>query len=232
MPFVTPVVFTAATAVSATSLQTNHTALRKYINHGIIQADILPVSVTTTDIVRGEYANVVRDHQFTTGDILTQFVEVDLFSHTYATSHFKSYDLYSLKTEAIPNMSKRVIMERDGTIFFSAGMAAIGDANYELTPDKKATGVYVQISLNDRVIATDYIPATKGRAYTEDGVTGDGDTSGNTTVHGIYSRRWYAQRYWRTFNKGDIVNIALVVDPRSDKMHITARNLNLEVFYR
>jgi hypothetical protein len=129
-------------------------------------------------------------------------------------------------------MSKRVIMERDGTIFFSAGMAAIGDANYELTPGKKASGVYVQISLNDRVIATDYIPSTFGRAYTEDNVGGDVDTSGNTTTTGIYSRRWYAQRYWRTFNKGDIVNIALVVDPRSDKMHITARNLNLEVFYR
>jgi hypothetical protein len=90
MPFTVPVVFTAATAVSATSLQTNHTALRKYINHGIIQADLVAASVTTTDIVRGEYANVVRDHQFTTGDIFTQFVEVDLFSQSYATSHFRS----------------------------------------------------------------------------------------------------------------------------------------------
>jgi len=232
MPFTVPVVFTAATAVSATSLQTNHTALRKYINHGIIQADLVAASVTTTDIVRGEYANVVRDHQFTTGDIFTQFVEVDLFSQSYATSHFKAFDLFSLKTEAVPNMSKRVIMERDGTIFISAGMAAIGDLNYQLLNQKKASGVYLQISINDRVIATDYIPSTYGRAYTEDNVATDVDTSGNTTTHGIYSRRWYAQRYWRTFNKGDIVNIALVVDPRSDKMHITARNLNLEVFYR
>jgi hypothetical protein len=232
MPFTVPVVFTAATAVSATSLQLNHTALRKYINHGIIQADILPVSVTTTDIVRGEYANVVRDHQFTTGDIFTQFVETDLFSQSYATSHFKAFDLFSLKTEAVPNMSKRVIMERDGTIFISAGVAAIGDKNYQLLNQKKASGIYLQISLNDRVVATDYIAATKGRCYTEDDAAADIDTSGNTSLFGEYSRRWYAQRYWRTFNKGDIVNIALVVDPRSDKMHVTARNLNLEVFYR
>lgn len=232
MPFTPPTVFTAATAVSATGLESNHTALRKYLNSGIVAADLLPAGVGTTDIVRGEYANVLRDHQFTTGDIFTQFVEVDLFQHSYATSHFKSYDLFSLKTEAIPNMSKRVIMERDGVIFFSAGIAGIGDENYELTRQKKASGLYIQISLNDRVDSLDFVPASFGRIYTEDSVTSDVDTSGNTTTKGIYSRRWYAQRYWRQFSKGDIVNIALVVDPRSDKLHCTARNLNLEVFYR
>ena len=63
-------------------------------------------------------------------------------------------------------------------------------------------------------------------------MTTDVDISGNVTAKGEYSRRWYANRYYFSANKGDIVNICLVCDPKSDKIHTTARNMNVEVFYR
>lgn len=232
MAYTPPNVFVAGTQVDATALQGNTAALRQYINRGIIKADIAPASVTTTDVVRGEYANVVRDHQFTTGDVMTNFVESNVFQSDYFTSTWKMYDQYGLKTQQVPQLGKRIVMERDGFVFFTVAGSFVGDANYELLPEKKASGIYVQISKNDRVLQTDYIPATKGRCYTEDNVTADIDNSGNTTASGKYSRRWYCQRYQYNANAGDIVNICLVFDPNCDKAHATARNLQVEIFYR
>jgi hypothetical protein len=232
MAYTPPNVFVTATQVSATALQANTEALRKYINRSIIKADVLPASVTTTDIVRGEYANVVRDHQFTSGDVLTNFIEPNVFESNYFTSTWKMYDQYGLKTQQIPQVGKRIVMERDGTIFFSVAGSFVGDANYELLPEKKASGIYVQISKEDRVLQTDYIAATKGRCYTEDNVSGDVDTSGNTTTNGKFSRRWYCQRYKYSASAGETINICLVFDPNCDKAHATARNLQVEIFYR
>lgn len=232
MAYTPPNVFVAGGPVDATALQANTDALRKYINKDIIQADIAPVSVTTTDVVRGEYANVVRDHQFTTGDVMTNYVESNVFQNDYFTSTWKMYDQYGLKTQQVPQVGKRIVMERDGIVFFTVAGSFIGDANYELLPEKKASGIYVQISKNDRVLQTDYIPATKGRCYTEDDVNTDVDTSGNTTTVGKYSRRWYCQRYQTTASVGEVLNICLVFDPNCDKAHVTSRNLQVEVFYR
>lgn len=232
MSYITPNVFVTGTPVAASGLQGNFDALRRYINRGIISADIADQSVDTTDIVRGEYASVVRDHQFTTGDIMTSVTEIDDYTRAYMTSHFKTYDLYSDKMQQVPGMGRRIVMEHDGVILFSVGCAFIGDKNYQLISEKKASGVYIQVSLNDRILAGDWRPATKGRAYTEDDVNTDVDTSGNVTARGEWSRRWYANRYRVIAKKGDVVNICLVCDPKSDKIHATARNMNVEVFYR
>lgn len=232
MPYTPPNVFVTATPVDSAQLQANFDTLRRYINRGIISADIKDQSVDTTDLVRGEYANVVRDHQFMTGDVMTSINEIDTYSYSFVTSHFKTYDLYSDKMQQIPSMGRRIVMEHDGTIFFTVGAAVIGDANYELLADKKASSVYVQISSGDRILSTDFKPATRGRTFTEDNVGGDVDTSGNVTSNGKFSRRWYANRYRFSANKGDVVNICLVVDPKCDKAHVSARNMQVEIFYR
>jgi len=115
MAYTPPNVFVAATNVSATALQGNTDALRKYINRNIIKADVLPASVTTTDVIRGEYANVVRDHQFTSGDVMTNFIDTNLFQSDFFTSTWKMYDQHGLKTQQIPQLGKRIVMERDGS---------------------------------------------------------------------------------------------------------------------
>jgi hypothetical protein len=72
MSYTPPVVFTTATPVTADDLNNNNDALRKYINRNVVQADLSGDAFGTTDILKGEYSNVVQDHQFTTGDIYTQ----------------------------------------------------------------------------------------------------------------------------------------------------------------
>ena len=69
MAYTPPVVFTTATPVTANDLNNNNDALRKYINRDVIQGDLSADTFGTTDILKGEYSNVVQDHQFTTGEI-------------------------------------------------------------------------------------------------------------------------------------------------------------------
>lgn len=76
MAFV-PTAFTNATPVTAPALNSNNDALRKYINKDIVPADFAADTFTTSDILKGEYYNVVPDHQFTTGDMYTQNLLVD-----------------------------------------------------------------------------------------------------------------------------------------------------------
>lgn len=72
MPYTPPVTFVNGTPVTANDLNANNDALRKYINKDVVQADLAADTFGTTDIIKGEFANVVPDHQFTTGDIYTQ----------------------------------------------------------------------------------------------------------------------------------------------------------------
>jgi hypothetical protein len=232
MPYTPPNVVVAGTPVDATALQGNTSALRLYLNRGIVLADIPVDSVTTTDLVRGEFVAVVPDHLFTTGDLYTTFVDENTYDYDYFTSHFKAYDLYSTKLQPVPVGGKRIVMEDDGFIVMSIGMHVQGDENYELTPQKKASGVYVRISLNDRVVPTDTRVASFGRVYTEDDVAADVDNSGALNVDGFAARRWYCQRYRFPASKGAVVNITVAIDPRCDKMWVGARNVNFEVFYR
>jgi len=232
MSYTPPNVVVAATPVSATALQANYDALRRYINRDIVAADIAVDSVTTTDLVRGEYSGVVTDHQFMTGDLLTLFTEIDLFGYSYLTSHFKSFDLLGTKLQQIPNCGKRVVMEHDGHIVFTVSVSSVGDENYQLAANKHRNPQFLRISRNDRVLVTDIITASRGHAFTEDDVAIDTDNSGYTRDKGYGARRWYCQRYVVEAQGGEVVNICLTHDPRCDKMHVTARNVNVEVFYR
>jgi hypothetical protein len=232
MAYTPPNVVVAGTSVDATALQANTTALRLYLNRGIVLGDVPADSVTTNDLVRGEFVAVVPDHLFTTGDLYTTFVDENPYDYDYFTSHFKSYDLYSTKLQPVPVGGKRIVMEDHGFIVVSVGMHVRGDQNYELTPQKKASGAYIRISVNDRILTTDTRAASFGRVYTEDNVTTDVDNSGALNVDGFAARRWYCQRYRYSAAKGDVVNVTVAIDPRCDKMWVGARNVNFEVFYR
>lgn len=72
MSFSPPITFVTGTPITASDVNANNDAARKYINKGVILADLASDKFDTTEIVKGEYANVVADHQFTTGDVYTQ----------------------------------------------------------------------------------------------------------------------------------------------------------------
>jgi hypothetical protein len=74
MAFSPPVTLTSNTPILATDLNLLNDAARKYINKQVNVADLATDKFDTTELVKGEYYNVVPDHQFTTGDVYTQNV--------------------------------------------------------------------------------------------------------------------------------------------------------------
>lgn len=237
MAFTPTNTFLPLTGISGPALRTNFTDLRTYLDGGIAVADVANTSVTTTDIVRGEYVGVVPDHQFTTGEIQTQFVEIDDFARSYNTSHYKQYDLFADIYNIIPNTGKRIVLEAAAKVLYSVGISGVGDQNYELTRQKKASKIFVRLTTGDLILPTNDIVQTQGYVFTEDNIATDVDNSGNTTVvvgnkvTGFMSRRWYCNRYYFDLPKGTY-NISLVTVANCDKMYFSARNANVEIFYR
>ena len=231
MSYTPPVVFTNGTAVVAEDLQTTFNSLRDYLNAGIIQSDVSGSSVGTNEIVRGEYYNVVRDHQFTTGDVYTQFEEINDFQRDYTGCQYKQLNLDGDRWMPIPNTGKRVVMESPGIIIYTISIAAIANENYQLVQEKHENYLYVVTAQDDLIAQGDDVEATRGRYFTEDNVFTDVDDSGNTYDIGAYSRRWYCQRIRVNAPSAGVYNIFLATNCNCDKAYFSARNANIEVFY-
>lgn len=236
MPYVVPNTFTTGTPIVGADLQANNDALREYINTGIAQIDIAGDSVTSNDIVRGEFYGVVNDHQFTSGDIYTQNVQVDTFDMSYFTAHISPWDLhYTNRFLEVPNAGKRIVLEEDANVIMTVGINYIGDENYELFAEKRRSFLYLRHTVGDVVENSDVIAVTQGSVFCEDAVNTDVSDSGVVvyyTPYQTYARRWYCCRYvFKNLAKG-VHHFVPVVNPRSDKSHIAARITNLEVFYR
>jgi len=236
MAYVVPNVFVTGTPVAGADLQANNDALRLYLNTGISQPDIADNSVTTTDVVRGEFYGVVNDHQFTSGDLYTQNIQVDTFDYSYFTSHINAWDLhYTGRFLEVPNAGKRIVLEEPANVIMTVGINFIGDRNFELFAEKRRSFLYLRHTVGDVVENSDVIDVTRGSVFTEDEVITDVSDSGVVTDYGSYpsyARRWYCCRFVFTNLQAGVHHFVPVVNPRSDKSHIAARVLNLEVFYR
>jgi hypothetical protein len=236
MAYVVPNVFVTATPVAAAPLQANNDALRLYINTGIAQADIADNSVTTADIVRGEFYGVVNDHQFTSGDVYTQNVQTDTFDNSYFTAHINAWDLeYTGRFLEVPNAGKRIVLEEPANVIMTVGINYVGDPNYELFAEKLRSFIYLRHTIGDVVENSDIIDVTRGSVFSEDAVITDASDSGVVVEFSFYPqfvRRWYCTRYVFTNLAAGVHHFVPAVNPRSDKSHISARITNIEVFYR
>lgn len=236
MPYVAPNAFTTGTPIVGADLQDNNDALREYINTGIAQTDIADNSVTSTDIVRGEFYGVVNDHQFTSGDLYTQNVQVDTFDMSYFTAHISPWDLhYTERYLEVPNAGKRIVLEEEASVIMTVGINFIGDNNYELFAEKRRSFLYLRHTVGDVVENADVLTVTAGSVFTEDAVITDVSDSGVITDYSsypTYARRWYCCRFIFTGLQKGVHHFVPVVNPRSDKSHIAARVTNIEVFYR
>ena len=254
MSYVPPTpLFTSGNAMAAAELNTNNTALRTYINVGVLGTDIALDSVETTDIVRGEYFGVTPDHQFTSGDLYTQFSDAVEINYKFWTSHIKPYDLVSTTGPyfQIQGSGKRIVLEQAADVIYSVGALCIGNGNYELTPQRRSNAIYMAHITNSDVFQTsDIITSSLGRCFTEDAAPGVGgptidlDGSGNLETNpsppiapafseanpGIYSRRWYSQRVAFLDLQPGIHHFFLVTNPRSDKGHFRTISSQIEVF--
>jgi len=115
MAYTPPVVFTTGTPVTATDLNTNNDALRKYINKDVIQGDLATDTFGTTEFIKGEFANVVPDHQFTTGDIYTQN---KLANNTTDRSWYTSTNKPLLLSQWGEKEQIQIVMDTGKSIYF------------------------------------------------------------------------------------------------------------------
>lgn len=246
MPFSAPNVFVANTPMTGAALSANNTALRTYLNVGIVQADIPAASVSTTDIVRGEFYNVTPDHQFTTGDMYTQFIDLLRVNERYFSAHIKPYDLIGANPyQIMPESGKRIVLERPADVMFSVAYLGVGDANYQLQDRRYRNPGYVGHTTGDVLRTSDIELCTAGHSFTEDPqnlvAAGDIDldNSGNVTAGGtnpvsvgLYSRRWYCQRIGFTNLPAGVHHFYVAMNPRCDKGHIKVLMSEVEVFHR
>jgi hypothetical protein len=247
MAYTPPNVFVASTPMTGATLSGNNTALRTYLNVGIVQADIPAASVNTTDIVRGEFFNVTPDHQFTTGDLYTQFIDLLRVNERYFSSHIKPYDLTGTNPyQIMPDSGKRIVLERPADVMFSVGYLGIGNANYELACQRLRNPGYVGHTQGDVLRTSDIELCTAGHCFTEDAADVvpapyvlDADDSGNITTSasnptsfGMYSRRWYCQRIGFTNLPAGVHHFYVAMNPRCDNGHIKVLMSEVEVFHR
>lgn len=255
MSYSPPNTFAPNTVIIGNEVNTNNAALRHYVNVGIITADITDGTVDTVDIVRGEFVGVVPDHQFTSGDMYTQFVDLLRTNELYFTGHTKPYDILGdFPRQILANCGKRIILERPADVLFSVGLLAIGDISEDLFPRRHRNPPFVGHTVGDVLRNSDYIAATKGHAFTEDSASivlgtplaagdTDYDNSGNTTFdipttgtsirsNGFYSRRWYCERMGFTDLVPGVHHFYVAINPRCDKGHLKVVSSQIEVFYQ
>lgn len=243
MSYVAPTpVFTSGNAMAAAELNNNNTALRTYINIGIINADIASTSVTTTDIVRGEYFGVTTDHQFTTGDIYTQFEDLLLTNEKHYTAHTKPFDLVDTGTSnlfPIPGSGKRIILERTADVIYSYGLLAISGANPQLEPNRRSSGIYGVHTTGDVIHPGDEVSSSLGRVFTEDtsaiapvDVDGSGNTELSSGEAGFYCRRWNSSRLGFTNLSPGIHHFFIAINVRCDHGSVKTLSSQIEVFYK
>jgi hypothetical protein len=244
MAYTPPNIFVANTPMTGAALSGNNTALREYINVGIVDADIPGVSVTTIDITRGEFVGVVPDHQFTTGDMYSQFIDLLRTTEKYFTSHIKPYDLLGdIPYQIIADSGKRIVLEQGADVIYSVAYLGLGTPNAELAPQRTRNPGFVGHTAGDVLRTTDIDLCTKGHCYTEDAVATvpapyvlDVDDSGNVTAgsaaFGLYSRRWYCQRMAYSALPAGVHHFYVAMNPRCDKGHIKVLSSQVEVFFR
>lgn len=254
MSFTPPNVFVANTPMTGAALSANNTAVRTYLNVGIVAADLTLATVDTTDIVRGEFFNVTPDYQFTTGDMYTQFIDLLRVNERYFSAHIKPYDMLGGNPyQIMPESGKRIVLERPADVLFTVAYLGVGDANYQLEQHRNRNPGYVGHTEGDVLRISDIELCTKGHSFTEDDgpsfvtvdptvFSGDANNSGNVTVGGavvgnpgavgFYSRRWYCQRIGFTNLPAGVHHFYVAMNPRCDRGHIKVLMSEVEVFHR
>lgn len=128
MPFTPPVIFANFTPIEASDLTLCFDSLRKYINKQIAATDLDTATFGTAEIVKGEYYNVVPDHQFTTGDVYTQNIiaEPDIAG---GRCYYSSTTKNTLATQWSFNDQYQVVSDTGKSIYFEQNNAIEIDTN-------------------------------------------------------------------------------------------------------
>ena len=222
-----PTTFNATTTITASELQANNDAVRKYLNgKGIVKADITAASITSEEIIRGEPYNVTFDHQFVSTDVYRQFHDTDDRNRSYVTGELKTVPDFSTTTQytTVANSGKEFFMEKTGLILVHGYYAIVFpvDINPNLNLHAGSTDQDVYLLMDGSRPST-----SKALAFTEDTVVPANSGSALATMA---VRRSYPISYLTTGAAG-MHTVSLVINCTTSYGYVSAKNLSIEALY-
>lgn len=222
-----PVTFNATTTITASELQANNDALRKYINgRGIVKTDIINDSLTAEEIIRGEAYNVNKDHQFVTCDVYSQFSGTEALNRSYVTGEMKTLPDFSTTTQyvTVADSGKQFVMEENGVVLIHGYFAIVFpvDVNPSLNLHTGSTDQDVYLLIDGSRPST-----SKALAFTEDAVV---PANSGSAVATLAVRRSYPISYLTNKSAG-VHTVSLVINCNTSYGYVSAKNLSIEILY-
>jgi hypothetical protein len=226
MPFV-KTTFTANTPITSTDLNTNNRDLRKYLNQEINPADLTDDSVDFPEIVRGEYFQVVPDHQFTSGDILSVKASAEIRDRSYMTGQtkctvdFSGYTAY----EPVAGSGKQFLCESDNQAMFYQVDICPHMPEDQLSSATYTTGEHVLLKVFVDGTALDY---TFAYSFHEVSSAMTTPVSGTNKEKNQY--RWYPMVIFASALSKGWHTVEIRMDVQSSHAIVKARNAYIELF--
>lgn len=229
-----------------TEQNSNDSSAKIYINQDILQADYNSDVFNTSDFQRGELNPITNQHQFTTGEVFGRFNDSAITrDRSYFTAHTKTNDATqtsasSKQYQAVYECGDTVVMEHDGSVFFTFGAQFVSLANDVNTKGKWDSRVYLMISTPTTPVPT-IIQGTRCYSYEETSAVGFAGTtdpgsvnySGTPPAREDYNqnRRWM-QFQWMVKNlPAGQYRFFVAINPKVEMGYSSARQYTMEVFY-
>jgi hypothetical protein len=228
MPFVVPVNFVSGDPILASDLNTNNRALRKYLNQEIAPQDLADSSVDSPEIVRGEYFQVVPDHQFTSGNIYSHYASTSIRDRQYLTGQtkntvdFVAYTAY----EIVPESGKRFYCEdTDMKAMYHVAICPHMPED-QLSFAGYTTGEHIQLKVFINDTATDY-----SFAYSFQEISASPATPPSGTGKADNQYRWYPMCIFTSALPQGWNTIDIRIDTQSSHSIVHARSAYIELFH-
>ena len=224
----------------------NDSSAKIYINQDILQADYNSDVFNTSDFQRGELNPITNQHQFTTGEVFGRFNDSAITrDRSYFTAHTKTNDATqtsatSKQYQAVYECGDTVVMEHDGSVFFTFGAQFVSLSNDVNTKGKWDSRVYLMISTPSTPVPT-IIQGTRCYSYEETSAVGFAGTTdpGSVNYSGTplakedynQNRRWM-QFQWMVKNlPAGQYRFFVAINPKVEMGYSSARQYTMEVFY-
>jgi len=245
MPFVKPYGYVDAQTLDAANQDLNDSAAKIYINQNIVQVDYAEDGFDTSDIQRGELDPITNHHQFTTGEVLGRFNDSAIWrDRSYWTSHTKTGTLTqtsntSQQYQAVYECGDSIVLEHDGSIFFTFGANFRSTSNDVIPKGKWDSRVYLMYAFGNN--NPTYIQGTRCYSFEETALAASAGTkdpgSVNYTGSPAPKEDWNQNRRWVQFQwminnlQAGTYKLFVAVNPKVEIGYSDARQFTAEVFY-